>query len=98
MPIKKAPNQISPLKEHSIEIQEIKSINKTEYADMSHIYTPEKNYLMKVPSPTNIIIEEKKSQNVSVEDSEIGPLYPNANSSMIDGKVKSSNLRNYNSI
>ena len=35
LPIKRAPNQISPLKEHSIEIQEIKSINKTDYNDIS---------------------------------------------------------------
>jgi len=76
MPIKKTPNQISPLKEQSIEIQEAKSINKTEYADMSNNYTPEKSYLMKVPSPRNIVIEENKSPNNSMEESQTGPLQP----------------------
>jgi len=98
MPIKKAPNQISPLKEHSIELQGVKSINKTEYADMSHHYTPEKNYLMKVPSPRNIVIDESKSPNDTIEDSQIGRLQPNAAYSSMVAKPQAASLRASNSI
>ena len=98
-PVKRAPNQISPLKEQSIEIQELKSINKTEYADISGTSTPEKNYLMKVPSPRqHVLIEENKSPNNTIEESQIGRLQPHASHSSVGAKAQGASLRVSNSI